>query len=84
MKQREKWTEDEHALFLEALELHGRPWRRIEGKLEGATLHLAAKQLAKVEVCFGLQSTLGRRQQCRSEAMLRSSSQSWKRSSQEQ
>ncbi|KAJ3680409.1 hypothetical protein LUZ60_016687 [Juncus effusus] len=29
-KQREKWTEDEHKKFLEALQLHGRNWRRIE------------------------------------------------------
>lgn len=29
-KQREKWTEDEHKLFLEAMHLHGRAWRRIQ------------------------------------------------------
>ncbi|KAH6554846.1 hypothetical protein KP509_1Z302400 [Ceratopteris richardii] len=29
-KQREKWTEDEHKKFLDALKLHGRAWRRIE------------------------------------------------------
>uniref|UniRef100_A0ACD5UUP0 Uncharacterized protein n=1 Tax=Avena sativa TaxID=4498 RepID=A0ACD5UUP0_AVESA len=29
-KQREKWTEDEHKLFLEAMQLHGRAWRRIQ------------------------------------------------------
>lgn len=31
-KQRERWTEDEHKLFLEALRLHGRAWRKIEGE----------------------------------------------------
>ena len=29
-KQREKWTDQEHARFLDALRLHGRAWRRIE------------------------------------------------------
>ncbi|XVF53704.1 hypothetical protein PTKIN_Ptkin05aG0120300 [Pterospermum kingtungense] len=29
-KQREKWTEDEHQKFLEALRLYGRGWRQIE------------------------------------------------------
>jgi len=32
-KQREKWTEEEHQKFLEALKLYGRGWRQIEGKL---------------------------------------------------
>lgn len=30
-KQREKWTDQEHLRFLEALRLYGRAWRRIEG-----------------------------------------------------
>jgi Myb-like DNA-binding domain len=30
-KQRERWTEDEHNRFLEALKLYGRSWQRIEG-----------------------------------------------------
>ncbi|KAL8550085.1 hypothetical protein ACS0TY_008787 [Phlomoides rotata] len=29
-KQRERWTEEEHKKFLEALKLYGRDWRRIE------------------------------------------------------
>ncbi|KAJ8550187.1 hypothetical protein K7X08_033894 [Anisodus acutangulus] len=29
-KQRERWSEEEHRKFLEALKLHGRAWRRIE------------------------------------------------------
>lgn len=29
-KQRERWTEDEHKKFLEALKLYGRAWKRIE------------------------------------------------------
>ncbi|KAG6385811.1 hypothetical protein SASPL_154692 [Salvia splendens] len=29
-KQRERWTEEEHNKFLEALKLYGRAWRRIE------------------------------------------------------
>ncbi|KAH9622564.1 hypothetical protein KSS87_011877 [Heliosperma pusillum] len=29
-KQRERWTEEEHEKFLEALKLHGRAWRKIE------------------------------------------------------
>lgn len=30
-KQRERWTEEEHNKFLEALKLYGRAWQRIEG-----------------------------------------------------
>lgn len=31
-RQRERWTEDEHDRFVEALRLHGRQWRKIEGE----------------------------------------------------
>lgn len=30
-KQRERWTDEEHELFLEALDKHGRAWRSIQG-----------------------------------------------------
>ncbi|CAL5069594.1 unnamed protein product [Urochloa decumbens] len=36
-KQREKWTEDEHKLFLEALHKHGRAWRRIQEHIGSKT-----------------------------------------------
>lgn len=32
-KLRERWGEEEHQRFLEALRLHGRAWRRIEGQV---------------------------------------------------
>lgn len=32
-KPRERWTDEEHALFLEALKWYGRAWRKIEGGL---------------------------------------------------
>eukprot|EP00238_Polyblepharides_amylifera_P005589 CAMPEP_0196582940 /NCGR_PEP_ID=MMETSP1081-20130531/41330_1 /TAXON_ID=36882 /ORGANISM="Pyramimonas amylifera, Strain CCMP720" /LENGTH=561 /DNA_ID=CAMNT_0041903667 /DNA_START=204 /DNA_END=1889 /DNA_ORIENTATION=+ len=30
---RERWTEEEHRLFLEAVQLHGRAWKKIEGHI---------------------------------------------------
>lgn len=30
-KQREKWSEEEHDRFLEAIKLYGRGWRQIQG-----------------------------------------------------
>ncbi|XP_074296292.1 protein REVEILLE 1-like isoform X1 [Silene latifolia] len=36
-KQRERWTEEEHEKFLEALKLHGRAWRKIEEHIGSKT-----------------------------------------------
>ncbi|KAK1296215.1 Protein LHY [Acorus calamus] len=36
-KQRERWTEEEHDKFLEALKLYGRAWRRIEEHIGSKT-----------------------------------------------
>lgn len=45
-KQRERWTEEEHEKFLEAIRLHGRAWRRIEGKQ--AARCMAVQRIARV------------------------------------
>ncbi|WOL16845.1 hypothetical protein Cni_G25633 [Canna indica] len=37
-KQRERWTEEEHKKFLEALQLYGRAWRRIEEHIGSKTV----------------------------------------------
>jgi SHAQKYF class myb-like DNA-binding protein len=31
-KARERWTDEEHQRFVDALRVHGRQWRKIEGK----------------------------------------------------
>ncbi|XP_057500531.1 protein REVEILLE 1-like [Actinidia eriantha] len=36
-KQRERWTEEEHKKFIEALKLYGRAWRRIEDHVGSKT-----------------------------------------------
>lgn len=32
-KQREKWSEEEHERFLDAIQLYGRSWRQIQGTI---------------------------------------------------
>lgn len=39
-KQREKWTEEEHEKFLEAIKLHGRAWRQIQGASQFAMTYV--------------------------------------------
>ena len=36
-KQRERWTDSEHDLFLEALKMYGRAWKSIQGASSGCS-----------------------------------------------
>ena len=50
-KQRERWSDEEHGRFLEALKLYGRAWRRIEGRPRSrAAVHCL---VAGAGCCFG-------------------------------
>ncbi|RWW04377.1 hypothetical protein GW17_00032403, partial [Ensete ventricosum] len=47
-KRRERWTEEEHNRFLEALKLYGRAWQRIEGFIMLVTEHIGTKTAVQI------------------------------------
>ncbi|KAF6149200.1 hypothetical protein GIB67_026056 [Kingdonia uniflora] len=51
-KQRERWTNDEHNRFLQALKLYGRAWQRIEEhrNIDPPDLHHTMKALGAIKV----------------------------------
>lgn len=82
-KQREKWTDQEHSRFLDALRMYGRAWRRIEGERGAFGLFWHFPGLFPLTFVLRhprlmAQSTSGRRLRCKSGAMLRSSSRNWR------
>lgn len=49
-KPRERWTDEEHNKFLEALKLYGRQWRKIEGAQRDCACAAPAKQFQQIFV----------------------------------
>lgn len=74
-KPRERWNEDEHQRFLEALKLYGRQWRKIEGILQQyrvSSLLVTCDRTSDHSFC--VQSMLEQKRRYRSALTPRSSS----------
>lgn len=78
-KQRERWTNEEHELFLEALDKYGRAWQSIQGNVTrlAVKLQIALSSTSRDVMpafVFFLQSTSELKPPCKSAVMLKSSS----------
>lgn len=83
-KQRERWTDEEHELFLEALDKYGRAWRSIQGNMTRSAVELqvalsSTSRSVYASVFVSLQSTSELKLPCKSAVMLRSSSPNWRK-----